>query len=194
MQRVARASVARAGTPETDTALVARLRGGDGDVLTAIMREHTPTLLGIARLIVLDQDLAQDVVQDVFIALWTHRETLALTGTLGGYLARAVRNRGISVVRHERAEQRTSEAHVSLWVPLTPTRQSTSVEAAEVSVAVRRALDELPARCREIFLMHRSAGLGYPAIAEMLGITTETVHTQMYRATRRLVEAVRALE
>lgn len=176
----------------TDAQLLERLRADDVSALTTLMQEHTPALVGIARLIVLDSDLAQDVVQDVFVTLWTRRSELLVSGTLGGYLARAVRNRAISVQRHERAEHRAGEV-IALQLPELPNDRSTDIEVRELSIAVRRALDALPARCREIFLMNRSAGLPYAAIAEALGITVETVHTQMYRATKKLVEAIRAV-
>jgi len=180
------------GTPH-DAEILAALRRGDAAAYDGVVRAHTSSLLGVAQLIVGDADVAQDVVQDVLITVWEQRTELRITGTLGGYLARAVRNRAISVLRHERAERRAGEALLTLTFPFAPQRGSEGLEAAELSAVVRRTLDALPPRCREIFLMNRSAGLSYAVIAETLSVDVATVHTQMYRATKRLIEAIRAL-
>ena len=56
----------------------------------------------------------------------------------------------------------------------------------EVTRAVNRAVDKLPPRCREIFLMSREGGMTYAEIAHSLGISIKTVETQMGRALRSL--------
>jgi RNA polymerase sigma-70 factor, ECF subfamily len=70
-------------------------------------------------------------------------------------------------------------------------RAGGSAEAmSETEAAVRRAVDALPPRCREIFLLSREDGLSYSGIATTLGISIKTVETQMGRALKALRSAL----
>ena len=62
-----------------------------------------------------------------------------------------------------------------------------------METAIRRAIDDLPARCREIFLLNREQELSYSAIAATLGISIKTVETQMSRALKALRAALEPL-
>ncbi len=61
-------------------------------------------------------------------------------------------------------------------------------EAGELQVAIRSAIDALPPRTREVFLMSRERNLRYSEIAEQLGVTVKAVEANMTRALRQLRE------
>jgi RNA polymerase sigma-70 factor, ECF subfamily len=161
--------------------LVERLRAGDQEAFETVFRSHYAALADYAKGLVRSADAAEDVVQEVFVALWTQRERLTTPDNLVAYLYRSVRNRGLNFLRHERL--------VTLWqtkqAALEPAQSPAAdkyTERAEITEAIRAAAATLSPRCREVFELSRSRGLTYPQIAETLGISIKTVETLMSRA------------
>ena len=153
------------------------------------MRAHAAVLVDVAAATVGSIDLAQDVVQEVFCWLWDTRERIEVHGSLRGYLIRAIRNRAYNTLRHERSQRNIesrTQTEQELGTAYTTNTGASDVDAADLRGAVDRALDRLPPRAREIFLLHVDHDLDYAEIAEALGISVGTVRTQMYRATKQL--------
>jgi RNA polymerase sigma-70 factor (ECF subfamily) len=133
------------------------------------------------------RDGAEDVVQEVFVALWTQRDRLTTPDNLVGYLYRAVRNRSLNQLRHRRMVtdwQVRQGAEDRAEAP--PADRDT--ERGEITEAIRRAVSGLSPRCREVFELSRDRGLTYPEIAAALGISIKTVETLMGRALKGVRE------
>jgi RNA polymerase sigma-70 factor (ECF subfamily) len=170
------------GAPLPPTApLVARLRAGDRDAFEAVFRAQYGKLADYARGLVGSRDAAEDVVQEVFVALWTHRDRISTPDNLVGYLYRSVRNRGLNFLRHQRLVGGWRARRAAEENPEAPPADR-DVENAEIAHAVRQAVKLLSPRCREVFELSRDRGLTYPEIAETLGISIKTVETLMGRA------------
>lgn len=168
-------------TPSLPRDLIDKIRGGDREAFELVFRTTYAKLADYANGLVRTRDGAEDVVQEVFVALWTQRERLTTPDNLVGYLYRAVRNRSLNQIRHRRMVadwQVKQSAEDQVVVP--PADQET--ERAEILDAVRRAVATLSPRCREVFGLSRDRGLTYPEIAAMLGISIKTVETLMGRA------------
>jgi len=133
---------------------------------------------------------AEELVQDVMFKVWERREHLAMGDELKTYLYRATRNHALNLLRRRRLER--------LWQAMLP-REEPSVAAeepddsSELERAVRAAIDALPDRCREVFLLSREHGLSYAAIAATMGISVKTVETQMGRALKALRFSLRGV-
>lgn len=130
--------------------------------------------------------IAEELVQDVMLELWKRRELLADESSPQAYLFQAMRNRALNHIRHERVA-RQGEPHATRSGVVDSTAHSLVVED-EISVALRRAVDGLPNRCREVFELSRTHGLRYSEIASVLGISVKTVEAQMGKALRTLRE------
>ena len=172
--------------PVDDAELLARLRGGDEEAFDAIFRTWYAPLVRLADALVRDQAVAEEVVQDVMLELWRRREQLTPDGSPQAYLFQATRNRALNHLRHLQV-QRRAQPHVLDHMA----RESTApvaAEADEMDAAVRRAIDELTPRCREVFELSRVQGLRYAEIAATLGISVKAVEAQMTRALRTLRE------
>ena len=130
--------------------------------------------------------VAEELVQDVMLELWKRRETLAEESSPQAYLFQATRNRALNHIRHARIE-RLGEPHVTRPEAVDATAHSRVVEE-EMMVAVRRAVDRLPDRCREVFELSRTHNLKYTEIATTLGISIKTVEAQMGKALKTLRE------
>lgn len=169
-----------------DAELLRRLRQGDERALELVFRAHYPVMVAVVRRIVFAPDVAEELVQDVFFKLWTKRENLAEIDALKTYLYRAARNTALNHLRRLKLEQAHEEREAAKGEPTTVESTDDSATASELTEAVHAAINRLPTRCREIFLMSREGGLTYGEIAAELGISIKTVETQMGRALKAL--------
>ena len=167
--------------------LVERLRQGDTEAFEAVFRLYYPRLADYASGLVRSRDSAEDVVQEVFVALWTQRDRLTSPDNLAGYLYRAVRNRSLNQIRHKRMVTDWQTRRAAEETPVAPPADKES-ENAEILAAVNQAVATLSPRCREVFELSRNRGLTYPEIAETLGISIKTVETLMGRALKGVRE------
>jgi RNA polymerase sigma-70 factor, ECF subfamily len=164
----------------------------DRTAFEALFRAHYEGLLRFVVAHLDDRGAAEDVVHDVFLRLWSDRDRLRSHDSPRSYLLAAVRNRIIDQHRRRALERR--------WIVALPTDAEAESEAARVqetadrtepsdpaSVAqleerIRRAVAELPERCRTAFLLCREQELSYAEAAEVMGVSPATVKTQMARA------------
>ena len=167
--------------------LLERIRAGDSDAFDAVFRANYAALVGSAERILGRRDVAEEIVQDVMLELWRRRETLAVEDSLRGYLFRATRNRSLNHLRHGAIEKRAEPELAANRAESGSSAHAALVEE-EIEVAVKRAVADLPARCREVFELSRVHGLRYSEIATTLGISVKTVEAQMGKALRILRE------
>jgi RNA polymerase sigma-70 factor (ECF subfamily) len=166
--------------------LIERLRKGDEAAFDAIFRAWYPSLVRAAESLVRSRAVAEEVVQDVMLELWKRRENIATDSSPQAYLFQSTRNRSLNYLRHQRVE-RDAEPQLSRDEGVDSTAHSLVVEE-EIHVAMKRAVERLPVRCREVFELSRTHQLKYAEIAEVLGISIKTVEAQMGKALRILRE------
>ncbi|UCH10721.1 MAG: RNA polymerase sigma-70 factor [Fidelibacterota bacterium] len=161
-----------------------RIRAGDARAFEQLFFAYCQSLTSFALRFVQDQDLAEDVVQDVFLRVWTQRSQLDPDRNIKTYLYTATRNQALNVLRHSRVKRQSTEELARLDSKVTTPENQ--LEQQQVSREVHRAISQLPDRCRTIFTMSRFDRLTYAEIAEILHISVKTVETQMGRALKAL--------
>ncbi|MCC6244539.1 MAG: RNA polymerase sigma-70 factor [Gemmatimonadaceae bacterium] len=173
-----------------DRALLTRLRDGDHRAFEEIFRQWYEPVVRSANRVLREASIAEELAQEVFLELWRRRESLADDSSVAGYLMQSVRNRSLNHLRHL-AVQRKSAVYVeALSEPAEHAdAQSHSNELAE---ALRVAIEALPPRTREVFVLSRERGLRYTEIAEQLGVSVKAVEANMSRALRMLRERLAA--
>jgi RNA polymerase sigma-70 factor, ECF subfamily len=132
-------------------------------------------------------EVAQDLVQDLFLRLWNTRGPRDAVRLTRPYLYVAARNRALKYLRHRRVVS-SWIARVALEEPPSAATPEDLLLRDELDEAVRRAIARLPARCRAIFVLRRRDQMSYREIAARLGVSLGTVKSQMWRATLRLRE------
>lgn len=175
-------------TSPDDRRLREGLRRGDESVLAELLQEYWAPVVRFVRTILGDTDIAEDVAQETFVRLWTARERWRGEGALAPLLYRIARNAALDERKgRRRIGPIDAEPHVAI-----PTYEhpDAALETRDLERAIRRAVDALPPKRREIFLLARATDLTYAQIAEALGVSPQTVANQMSRALKDLREAL----
>ncbi|HIW66223.1 MAG TPA: RNA polymerase sigma-70 factor [Candidatus Alistipes intestinipullorum] len=141
---------------------------------------------------VLSTEDAENIVQDVFLDLWNNRQRIHSSTKLFAYLYVAIKNRCIDFLRHRdlssRAEEHISQEYRQAlrlnYEALTVLEDPPSPE--ELERLLSDALNTLPERCRQIFILSKIEGRKQYDIARMLHISVNTVESQMAIAYRKL--------
>jgi RNA polymerase sigma-70 factor (ECF subfamily) len=159
-------------TDKLDCELARRIREGDVGGLTAALGKFWVPLVNYVASLGLDGDSAEDVAQQTLVRLWERREKLKVEGSLRGLLFRIARNLCFDLLRQRTARDRvTRDTPVGSNVP-TPFDHTAS---AELRTIIEAAINSLPQRRREVFLLVRYHGLSHREVAEMLGLAPQTV-------------------
>ena len=157
----------------TDCKLVLRLRNGDANALDAVLKLHWAPVLHYVSALGVDSDTAEDVAQQAFVRLWERREILRLEGSLRGLLCRIARNLCFDHAR--RAKARDGAAKRSLETQKPASTPHDRLIGAELRVIIERAINALPKRRREVFLLVRYHGLSHRETAKVLDLAPQTV-------------------
>jgi RNA polymerase sigma factor (sigma-70 family) len=186
-QRLPR-SVTAVSATSPDEVLLARIQAGDEHALANLYDAHAGLVHGVARRVTRDEQLARDIVQDVFTYLWEMPSRVDLTrGSLRSYLAVVAHRRAVDEVRRCERRNRT-EARLPLLEPVDGPEPAV-VEASTDAWRRRRLADglaELPEDQRVALELAYFDGLTYKQVAEELGIPEGTAKSRLRLAMSRL--------
>jgi len=176
-----------------DDQLVELVAQRDADALEALYERYGRPAYSLARRILTEETLAQDVVQEVFLSLWrdAHRFD-AGRGTVATYLLSMTHHRAVDVVRREQNLRRWRTSDEGLELEADPkVGVEAEVEASERRAEVRAALGELPAAQREALLLAYFGGYTQREVAALVGVPLGTVKTRMAAGMRKMKASLR---
>ena len=151
------------------------------DIFERLFSDYYGILVCYAQKYTKREDIAEDIVQDVFASLWEENRIFPSQENFRSFLYISIRNAAFDYLRHQNVESRYIEE------ALTANRflSDDSFQKEEVFRLLFKQIDLLPERCREIFLLHLE-GYDNDAIAKKLSLSIETVKTQKKRAMKTL--------
>jgi RNA polymerase sigma-70 factor (ECF subfamily) len=164
-----------------------RIRRGDEAAFERLFRAFAPGLCAFGARYVGSREVAEELVQDLFLTLWRKREELAIEGAVSTYLFTATRNRALNHLHRERRTVAWDPAVIGRIDDASITGEDSLLELLDLQDAIER----LPARCRLIFTLSRQQDMSYGEIARSLGLSVKTVEVQMGRALKALRAWVR---
>lgn len=188
-------SAERSSAPVPDLSereLVERIRAGDADAFEELFRSYYASLASFAFAHTDSREVAEEIVQDLFLNIWKRRSEWEVTTHLRSYLYVATINRARSFRRNQRVHR--AAGHVLAREGSggrereSPDHSDDTAVHHELLIAIRAAIAALPERTREVFLLNRDGGLSYREVAMRLGITVKTVEFHMGRALASLRE------
>jgi RNA polymerase sigma factor (sigma-70 family) len=175
-----------------DGQLVELVAEKDGDALEALYDRYGRAAFSLARRILAEETLAQDVVQEVFLSLWRNAHRFdAGRGTVATYLLSMTHHRAVDVVRREEKLRRWRTSDEVLdFEPDPKGGVEDEVEAGQRRAEVRAALAVLPPAQREALLLAYFGGYTQREVAALVGIPLGTVKTRMAAGMRKLKQAL----
>jgi RNA polymerase sigma-70 factor (ECF subfamily) len=170
--------------------LVEKMKTGDRESFNVLFRRYYAPMVRFCVRFVADADQAAEIVQDLFVKIWTNREKLSISTSFESYMLRAVRNASITYINKERAH---AEVNESIYTDDSDANDpSETLQSNNLELSYRAILASMPEKRREVFLASRFDGLKYAEIADKLGISQKTVEAHMGAAIKQLREGLKA--
>ena len=168
-------------TSLNDYELTELLRGGDHLAFNEIYKRYWRSSINAAFQRLKSKEEAEEVVQDVFVNLYIRRNQIQPKSSLEAYLNTAIKYRIIDAFRSQKLKESHLEI-VSSKDQILPLQPDQEFEYKELREKIRKAADQLPDKCREVFLMSRFEQLSNQEISERTGIAVSTVKKHMNKA------------
>jgi len=173
-----------------DEAVVARVVQGDQNALATVYDRYARPAYSLARRICADDGLAEDVVQEVFLAFWREPGRFdASRGSFGSWLLTLVHHKAVDAVRRESAiRRRTTHALGEGDERSTPSGPGADQAALGAVVAgqIRDALGSLPAQQRQAIVLAYYGCYTQREVAALTGVPLGTVKSRMFSGVQRL--------
>ena len=160
---------------------------GNEKCLAELYRLFNKRLHHFARVITRSSEMAEEIVEDVFVKLWSNRNRITEVDNLTVYLYVAVKNRSLNAISQKASELiRAPFDDLYIETGHMVTDPYNQLVTAEMMKRMQQAVENLPARCKMIFKLIREDGLKHREVAEILNISINTVDVQMAIAIKKI--------
>ncbi|MEO9851317.1 MAG: RNA polymerase sigma-70 factor [Reichenbachiella sp.] len=167
--------------------LILRLSNHDRGAFEQIFRTYYADLCKFCMKYVRDEQVAEEVVQEVFINIWERRSNLTITTSIKSYLFTAIRNRSFNYLKLQLPKEQKKVDLEGIGFLEADNREQEMI-MDELRHHVHAAIEALPNKCQIIFNLSRNAGMTYKEIADELDISVKTVENQIGLALKKLRE------
>lgn len=164
-----------------------QIKTGDQKALELLFSIYFPRLNDFARNVVKDDGISQDIVQEVFVKVWEKKAEIESLN-IEAFLFRLVRNRCIDYIKHLKVvNNRLQKIHIAskyeelYRIDFVGNEPYVLIEQ-ELKMKIEKTIQDLPDRCREVFILSRMNGLKNKEIAEKLDINIKNVERHLNRA------------
>ena len=166
------------------------MKAGDRESFNQVFRRYYSPMVRFCIRYVADTDIASEIVQDLFVKLWSNREKISFNTSFESYMLTSVRNSALTYINKERSH---AEANLRVFSEESDnTDPSETLQSNNLEESYRKILKDMPEKRRKVFLASRYDGLKYSEIAEKLGISQKTVEAQMSAAIKQLKDGLKA--
>lgn len=166
-----------------DEDLLCLVRNGDRDAFTEIYNRYWKLLFNTAYNVNRNREDSLDVCQSIFLWFWENRSEVKVATSLKAYLQTAVKYKIANLIRNGKVRESLFDDLAKIDLQ---TYNANELEIKELKCLIAQLCDELPAKCREVFLLSREEHLKHKEIAERLGIAEKTVDDHITRALHKL--------
>jgi len=173
---------------ERDAELMLRVRAGDSSSFTLLLEKHRGPVIHFVYRMVLNQAIAEELAQEVFLRVYRSRESYEPTAKFTTWLFRIATHLALNWIRDGKNErgQESLDTEIQEGVGRQVADRTRTVEQVLVYRVrlkeVRDAIDLLPAKQRAAVLMHKYQEMEYSQIAKALGCSESAVKSLLFRA------------
>lgn len=169
---------------DSDSDLIAALQSGDETAFRILYERYWSEVYTMIFRRIKDEEAAKDIVQNIFVNLWSSRKKILVENSLGPYLNVAVRNRSISYYKKNLAVfERDTEYQAGNSIALSPDHD---LEARELQEVIDEEIARMPDNMRRAFLLSRHEKLSIREIAIALSLSEQTIKNNISEALSRL--------
>lgn len=166
---------------DTDLELIALIQKDNREAFAALYQRYWDKVFAIAIHRLGNEEEAEEIVQEIFLSIWTRRKSLKLTHSLATYLSVAVKYKVINhLARKHRMQLQLDE--LTNTAPATENSTSNWLDEKELRTQLEKCVNRLPEKCRIVFLLSRDENKTYAEIAAQLNISPKTVEAHMSKA------------
>jgi RNA polymerase sigma-70 factor (ECF subfamily) len=164
--------------------LIAGLREGDENAFTAIYKRYWSPVFMVAYRKTKSKEIAEELVQNLFVNLWNRREILQIT-QLENYLFTSIKNAVLRYYESQLVHQKYLEYQMHLPTPY-EYRTEETISLNELDSALQNGLAKLPEKSQEIFRMSRFENKSISEIASRFDISEKAVEYHITKSLRTL--------
>ncbi|MCX6132774.1 MAG: RNA polymerase sigma factor [Ignavibacteriales bacterium] len=172
--------------PTIERELIAELQRGSDRALAAVYQEFSPGVFAYCLKILADRQLAEDVVQETFLKVRQHAQSVEHTDSFKSWIFRIARNEALMQLRKQKSNGQVEGE--SVWDEETPYQQFVALERSEI---VNRLLDSLKHEYREALVLLVYENMSYAEIASVTGATESSVKSRIFRARKEMIEKLK---
>lgn len=164
-----------------ESTLLYRLKEGDHDAFTVIFTTYYKDLVIFAMNFLKQREIAEEIVQDIFVRLWDNSKTLSIDNSLKSYLLKCVQNSCFDLIRHNKIVQRYND-EIGSSQETFEFNTDNYVINSELEDLLKVALDKLSPEIYEAYCLSRYKGLRYKDIAVKMKVSVRTVEVRIGKA------------
>ena len=176
-------------TSRADNELVALLQSGDQRAFEEMYRRYATLLFRYVADKLKDREDCEEIVQETFVWLWSHRDSLHHVTELRPYLYGIVKHKVFNYIRHNVIRREYIE-HFQKFGNGVDNSNEELTNLSDVLQVLDNSIAQLPERCQTAFKLSRVEHLPISAIAEQMNISTRTVENYITQALKHLRAAV----
>lgn len=170
---------------------IENIKGENQDIFRHFFEDAYPRMMSLACRFV-DDDVAKDMVQEAFISFWEQKEILKVSN-IQSYLYRSVQNNCLNHIKHNKvvanyeSHVRIAEARIQYLNEMSDENDILrNIESKDMQASLEKALDKLPPKCKEAFMLCYFEELNYKEIAQIMNISHRTVEVHVQKALKQL--------
>lgn len=171
----------------TDIEIKQLFRKDPDQAIEVLFRAYFPYICTIVYKFIPNSQVAEDLAQDIFFDLWKRKGRFQFTGSIKAYLRRSAINKSMNFLRDQKPEAFSESPENEIYAPI---QIDPSLADQELQQQIDAAIDQLPERCRIIFVLSRFDDLTYKEIGQLLDIAPKTVENQIVKALRLLRQSL----
>ena len=168
--------------------LIQSLKKGDALAYKFLLNEYHQKLCVYASSLTNNTELAEDIVQNVFIKIWKKRLKLKDKFNLKSYLYKSVYNEFIDQYRKNKTVLTLEKKYIDALAYVVEQEDENSTE--RLIVIVKKEIEKLPPKCKQTFLLSKQEGLTNIEIAEYLDVSIKSVEAHITKAFRILRDKI----
>jgi len=168
-----------------DQEMLEPIRQVESPEFEKLFRKYYSELCSYLRIFIKDKDDIEEIVQEVFLNIWEQRCDFYSKENIRAYLYKAVKNRAINYHKHLAVRLKTVEDIKLLFMHKYDDVEK-NFDGEELLQVLDKAVQTLPKRCKEVFVLTKINELSYKETAEIMGISIKTVEIQLSIAVKKL--------